>query len=216
MVEIAYDVVVICTIWCALASIFLFKDSSKRDKTFLLYIVFKAVFEIIAFVTSKYGNNLIGLHIYVLLQFIILAIFFKRCFEDFKKVYGIITILTIGANLIILNSIFLQPLDTYNSNSKVLVDLFLIVNCFILFAIFIVERFSSQDDKRATASFLSAVFLEGSMSVIYYLYADYILQLSGFFQETVLNLRLLTHYIVLFMIGFGLYQLYHEEVKIKK
>ncbi len=114
---IAYTVLFINTLifW-----FFLKKKSLDSLKWFTYYLSISFCIQIIA---KSLGINKIPnlplLHLYSLLEFIIISIFYKKVLVEetgFQK--WINYILGIGSVLIIANSLFLQPLTAFNSNAK--------------------------------------------------------------------------------------------------
>ncbi len=98
----------------------LFKNQPDNLKWFTYYLSLSLSTELIAKVIANSGeNNLQLLHLYTLLEFIIISIFYKKVLvkeAGFQK--WINYILGIGSVLIIANSLFLQPLTAFNSNAK--------------------------------------------------------------------------------------------------
>lgn len=67
-------------------------------------------------------NNLPLLHVYTLLEFVLLSLFYRALLQELKFRYWT-HLIVIGAMLIMLNSIFLQPLTSFNSIAKTFTQL---------------------------------------------------------------------------------------------
>ncbi len=98
----------------------LYREHSTPLKWFTYFISMSFGIEVIArFLHLSKTPNLHLLHLYTLLEFIIISVFYKKVFTKEKSVQkGINYIIGIGSLLIIANSLFLQPITTFNSNAK--------------------------------------------------------------------------------------------------
>lgn len=85
-------------------------------KIFGLYLIFSFCTEIITTSMMWAGrNNLIYIHCFTLIEFWVLTLFFKECNKYHPSILPYHFILMGGALVIILNSIFVQPLYEFNS-----------------------------------------------------------------------------------------------------
>lgn len=93
-----------------------------------LYLGWNLFIEVITFIPVRGTNNLPLLHLYTLVEFVLFTLLYKRL-ELFKSwsISAFWTYLISISVLIILNSIFLQSIYTYNSYAKALVQVLLIV-----------------------------------------------------------------------------------------
>ena len=212
MADHAFDLLIIISILCAVIALVLYKEANLPERVFFLFIFAKAFFEFLAIILAELiHNNLVGLHLYTLVQFTVLSMFFGTCFSRFEVGFRTKWIIWIGTVAILLNSAFLQPVNTYNSNSKVLVELYLIIVCIGLFVLLIRKRNDINVNMQASASFISAVFLESSISFIYYLYSNQLVEMDGFYSSIIIFFKLGLNFLVLFIIIFGLYQIHNRE-----
>lgn len=186
----------------------LYRKSLLIERVFFYYIIMKAVFELIALILSYIlENNLIGLHIYTVVQYALLTIFFRSCFTVFRIKFPFLIILLIGSILITVNSIFLQPFDTFNSNARFLVEAYMLFASMILFTLFIANREHDQEKMKAIVSFVSAVFLEGAGSLIFYLYSNKMLLMKKVYLDALYAIKISLNFLVLFIIMYGLLQI---------
>lgn len=103
-------------------------------KIFCIFLIVTGALECMSFALSYIQvNNLRLVHIYTLLELVILSMFFLSVFKKMKLEYPIKTITGVLLLLCILNSIFIQPLDTFNSYAATLVSLTLISYCILTF-----------------------------------------------------------------------------------
>lgn len=120
-------IVFILVISVALA-IFNRKRLPGAFKILALYLGWNLFIELITFIPVRGTNNLPLLHLYTLVEFVLFTLLYKRL-ELFKSwsISAFWTYLISISVLIILNSIFLQSIYTYNSYAKALVQVLLIV-----------------------------------------------------------------------------------------
>ena len=64
----------------------------------------------------KYNNNSIGYHIFNPIQFLIICLYYNRIIPEFRKYHIGIIIGIVGLFLGVINSLFLQELNTFNTN----------------------------------------------------------------------------------------------------
>jgi hypothetical protein len=208
----SYQSLVIFSILCALSSIILFRNSNQVERSFHYYIITKAFFEILATVSAKlFENNLFGLHIYTIVQFVVLTLFFRNCFKIFNIKFKYFLILGIGICPILLNSIFIQPLDTFNSYTRFLVELYMILISIFLFIVLIQNRKHDQQYMQASVTFISTLFIEASGSLIFYLYSNKIIKMDKYYSDILFDIRLGVNYVVMLLISYGLYQIYMKN-----
>jgi hypothetical protein len=127
-------IILICCILC----FFFFKKLSKELKIISYYLFFMMLMSSSAVRMANLGvNNMPITHLLVLGEFIFLSLFYKEMLKDhvFFKKYFKIHLGVIGS-LIILNSLYVENISTYNTNAKVLV-LFIII---MFAALFFYER----------------------------------------------------------------------------
>lgn len=101
------------------------KKTNSFFKWLDLFLILGFIIQIcMMFFYLKSSNNLPFVHIYALLEFILLSLFYKEILTKYilfqkNQIYFIIGI----SILIVLNTIFLQPLNTFNSNIKSLTQI---------------------------------------------------------------------------------------------
>jgi hypothetical protein len=104
--------------------LFSFKRHSLGIRFLGLFLMVDVLTEIMADLFSRqHINNMPLLHAYTLLEFIALSFFYKVLFKRwifFQKWFGYW--LTVVGLLLVGNSLFLEPIEGFNSNSKTLVQ----------------------------------------------------------------------------------------------
>ena len=107
----------------------------KELKWFELSLVWALAIQIIAKIIALYkGNNLPLLHLYTMIEFVLISLFYKEILFNKLKIgqyfyyfIGLIVLIIVG------NSIFIEPLRGFNSNAKGLTQLIIISYSIIYF-----------------------------------------------------------------------------------
>ena len=147
---------------------------SKPLKLFTFMILVNLFTEITSNLLRIYNvNNLPLLHLYTLLEFILLSLFYRSIIQkpdwlkqNFNIFVGLVILLQV------LNSIFLQDIYSFNSNSKTLTNL-----SFITFGIIYI--FNSLTEKEAANH--QAIKLINSALLFYYISSLFIFLFSTTF-----------------------------------
>lgn len=105
-----------------------FRHLPVEFKTLGIFLVIDLLTELLAGWTfARNINNMPLLHIYTLLEFVSLSLFYRVVFAlrtGFQRYFG--PFVSVVSGLIVANSIFLEPLRGFNSNAKTLVQIILI------------------------------------------------------------------------------------------
>jgi hypothetical protein len=103
-------------------------------KAFTLYLIVSGAFELVAYSLSRLQqDNLHWLHLYTLLEIVTLSYFFNCVFIRMKVQYPIKIVTGIVLLFCVLNSIFLQSINSFNSYASTLVSVTIIVYCILTF-----------------------------------------------------------------------------------
>lgn len=159
-----------------LAGLFIFYNKlfNRQEKIFGYFLVLNVVFEIIAW-ASPYifieQNNLPGLHLYTLLEFILITLFAASNFEKLQGLPANI-ILIAGSLLIIANSIWIQDIYIFNSISITAVKIFTSVISILFFFKVLSSKKYSIVETRPSVYFFTAIFLNACTSMIWYMYSN--------------------------------------------
>jgi hypothetical protein len=106
---------------------------------FNLFLLSGLMIQIVAKIyLYRHMNNLPLLHLYTLLEFILLSLFYRKMLQDLKLKYfshfvGITTV------LILLNSLFIQPITSFNSIAKTFTQV-TYIGYSLLFFFYLTER----------------------------------------------------------------------------
>ena len=108
--------------------IYNFKYCKNESKVVFLYVLLGIVFELISRVLAylKFHNTLPLLHLYTVLEFSIIWLFYYRYFKIFYSQNGMKILLLLFVLFAIFNALFLQKIDTFNTYARGLESLILI------------------------------------------------------------------------------------------
>ncbi|UHG93775.1 hypothetical protein [Spirosoma oryzicola] len=91
------------------------------------FLLLSLVGEVVSLILSKlHIPNLFLLHIYTLIEFNIIALFYRRFFSNFYPKWLIIVLLTVFNSFAVFNTLFLQPLTVFNTYARGLESLMVI------------------------------------------------------------------------------------------
>jgi hypothetical protein len=126
------------SIFLAFICIYVYKKLDKLFTPFLIYLIAAGSFEL---VTSAYAtvqaNNLMYIHLFTLLEFVLLSIFFDNIFKYLQAKFNNRKITYIISIFVVLNSLFIQGLDSYNSISSTICSIVILSYCIYTFLLLI-------------------------------------------------------------------------------
>lgn len=158
------------------------------------------------------GNNLPLLHVYTLGEFLLLSFFYKGLLQDpkwlaqhFKKITLVI------AALIILNSIFLQPVFQFNTYAKTLVQIIFITYSILYF--FNLSDASHLFDKEQKYLRLinSAILVYYSGSLFIFMFSNYFLQNNLDLPSGLWAFNAILNLVFLALIFFSIWQITYKK-----
>ena len=170
------------------------------------FVAFTLFCELLAiYYANLEENNLFIVHLYTLGAFTFCSLFFQRLFRRLKADFLKNEYLLIGILLIVLNSIFIQDLTTYNSYSKTISQLIIISLCILAYSLMTLKEYDF-DDKESVKIFIAAILLSCSMSTILYLFSNQILHMSQATQEGIWMINVMTNSLIQLLFIFGFYK----------
>lgn len=118
----------------SLLGIGIFKQSNLQNRYFILYILLGTLVEGLSklYVYYFHKNNLVFFHINVLLDFIILTLFFSTIFNLKKEIIWKWALIP-GIMFIVFTSLFVQNIETFNSVSLTCFGMYIISICLYYF-----------------------------------------------------------------------------------
>ena len=217
--------VVFLTLLVGFISILYYRRFGSVEKFFVYYIWMSAFFELFAMsvnlesvnnVLVDYGwkNNLPGLHLFTILQFILLVLFFSRVLQKYLVDFLWKIVLIIGSLLILANSIFIQSIFEFNSYSKTVVELAIILASMFYFVKLMLSDII-KDHNVVLTYFVTAVFVNASVSILIHLFSNSIMQMEQEFLTQLWNVRTMVNILTQFIILYGIYLVITRERKLQ-
>lgn len=150
------------------------------------YVLFSSIIEYLGAVMAETStNNHFLFHYYVPGSFLLLGIFFHLLYRQFGwNRYWNWGMVVAGVILIVLNSIFLQPIDTVNSYALVGTKLVLIGLSIAAFIGFTIKE-KQLEQAGALKVFVASILLSAASSIIVYLFEDFIAGMERERQVTI-------------------------------
>lgn len=143
-----------------------------------IYIIVGSAIDIIS--TALYyqvENNLRFLHLFTFFEFVILSSIFWNLFRQYQSKINIFYTSSIITLLIILNSLFVQDIDTLNSYSSILSSVVLISYCIHYFVI-ILDKNLDSIEQTILKWFIICVFFLQCTTLIVMIFGGVILDIS--------------------------------------
>jgi len=110
-----------------LFALVIFGRLDKSSKVFSIYLILAGITELVSnFYGREFGTNLVFLHLFSLIEMTVLGIFFIIIFNKLKIVFSTQIVVICAVMFIVLNTIFIQPIDMINTYSATLVSMILI------------------------------------------------------------------------------------------
>ena len=152
--------------------------------------------------------NLPILHVYTVVEFILLGSFYALLATSKAQQRIVVGLMTVGLLLIVLNSVLLQPFDTFNSNARTLESL--------LLASFAVQRMfqvsgnhlNQTTEQKALFWINAGVLLYFSASLIVFLFSDYTSQLSIEMSRNIWSIHALFNLLFSCLLAVGIFKLW--------
>lgn len=160
----------------------LYRMPQKFMTYFHAYLLLALVIQVTAkIIMFQVGTNLPLLHVYTFLEFILLSLFYKELFFPKGKYRKYATfIIGIISGLIILNTIFLQPIDRFNSNAKTLTHIIYISCAIYFFFKFFSHQFDEDEIMSTVLNLLnSSILVYYSGSLFIFMFGNIFIEIGG-------------------------------------
>ena len=152
-----------------------YKTLPKAIQVLGYYLVSNLFIQLAAhFLWYKSLNNLPLLHLNTILEFVFISLFFKEMYIDqhfFKK--NIRYIISGGVFLLIINSLFWEPINDFNSNAKTLVQVIIIAHAVAYFFDAFGRIDFSEQQNQAISFICFAILLNYSGSLFIFMFSQF-------------------------------------------
>lgn len=166
------------TITTGVISFFLYPFVDKRLKLLCLYFMMAGIIEIYIFSLPKGKNNLYLYHIYTFFEFLLLVKTFHFVFYKKKVQFNMNIILYPVLIMFMLNSLFVQKIDSYNSYSNILASLIILAFCVFYFYLILDGTKGNIKTESAIKWIITAVFLYHITMIIFNLFSNFLIEYS--------------------------------------
>ncbi|MEY4903950.1 MAG: hypothetical protein RLZZ292_1765 [Bacteroidota bacterium] len=155
-----------------------------------IYIFIGCLFEVAStgYIKIFHSNNLFFFHGFAIFEVWILSIFFFEFYEKHTVFLNKNTVLIPAVVFLIINSLFIQPITTFNSHGLTLVGIVAIACCVYAFYLML-EKESRFPFYQEVKWFIIAIFLAHSGMLIVELFSNQILRLEKNQQSIIWAMR---------------------------
>jgi len=201
---------ILFTVLFAILSIFILGKSNRVNNQLMVYIIVAGSIEIVSFIFAEFKmNNLRFIHLYTIVEFVLLSTLFRRIIVQLKGQFDIQLIYIPVLFLLILNTLFLQGLNIYNSIASTLSSLTIVGFCIYSFSLLL--NSSSTTKNSSIKLILIAIFIYHASALSIMLFSNLILQLSSdqkliiwIFRATLTLITKLLLFVVLGKVAYNL------------
>lgn len=124
-----------------------------------------------AYLGRRYINNLFMTHVWPLIELPLWSFFFSLLFKKDRKMKKMVLIITCAGTLFsLLNTLFVQPLDTFNTYGRAVTSLIII--CFCLFYFFLFP----ESDSNLGFWVCAMLLIYNGSNVLLFVFSNYLLQ----------------------------------------
>lgn len=160
-----------------LYAILTFRKLRRELRIFTLFIFLSGLIELISTIMwYQRINNYPLLHIYVAMGFIIQVWFYYEVLRKFISKNLIISVGVIFTLFTIINSIFFESIDTFNSNALTVQSILVIIFSISTYMLFLNDIVKNESDMKLTRSLNwinSGLFIYYSSSLLIFYLGDY-------------------------------------------
>ncbi|AXG71035.1 hypothetical protein KORDIASMS9_03290 [Kordia sp. SMS9] len=195
-----------------LAMLFRFKRFTKLFWTLGILLIVAAIISYSSYVLYKNGaNNMYLLHIYTVLEYALWSLFYYQLFESAMAKKINIGLLVVFVTFSILNSIYWQPLEMYNSYSRSVEGTFLLCMAIAWFYKVFVNGKIVRLEAHPIFWINAGVLVYFSGSFLLFISNNFLMELTRqeFFEAWALHgLFLIIHYL---FISIGIWLIKHKK-----
>jgi len=162
--------------------------SSHSARVFCTYLFVAGSIELVSFSFADSGiNNLVFFHLFTFMELGLIGVFFSLIFRRLKVSFDIMYLVYPFLVLVILNSVFVQSIDSFSTYSSTVVSIAIIIGCIFIFSR-LLERDLGRDSK-AVRWILSGLFIYHMGSIVVSLNADLLMNVDSDVQIIIWIIR---------------------------
>lgn len=169
-------------------ALLLYFKGRRLTRVFCIYLSVAASIDLVACSFAESGmNNLVFFHLFTFMELGLLGVFFSHVLKKLQVRFNIMDVILPFLAMIILNSLFVQSIDSFSTYSTTAVSIAIIVGCIFTFLKILDD--GSDHDNKVIRWFLSGLFIYHMGSVVVLLTADLLLQLDTEVQVIIWIIR---------------------------
>ena len=209
------DATVLTSVLLAILLIINFNRLSKPLKIVGIYLIAGASIDIVASALSKrYESNLVFLHLFTLLEIVIISYLFKVLFISLKSKFNVTYIAIPATAFVIINTCFIQSIDTYNTYSSTLISLIILAFCIQFFVSIL--GIHKKDYQFVTLKwFVICLFFFHSISLIVMLFGNLFQEMSLDGQAYVWSFRAVVIFATKIILSYWFIKLFYSKNELK-
>lgn len=186
---------------------------TKELRYMLMYLGLSFLTETIMTIMTKSGirNNLFVVHIYTILEFNIIALFYYTYFNGFYHRYLVPAIMGLFTVFAIINSLFFQKLIEFNSYSRGLECILVIMLCLMCFYQMLIELSTKTPEKKPVFWINAGFLFYFAGNIVLFILSNVVLKENKDFNYLSWGLHALLNTILQIFIGIGLWFSPHQK-----
>jgi hypothetical protein len=190
-----------------------FRFITKELRYILLLIALSIITELVMYLIVKAGirNNLFIVHIYTILHFNIIALFYYGYFGYFYHRSLVPSMMVLFTTFAIVNSLFFQKLTEFNTNTLGLECIFVIVLCILCFYKIITELTVREPEKKPIFWINTGFLFYFSGNIVLFILSNVLLKENKDFNYLSWGLHALLNSILQIFKGVGLWFSPHQK-----
>jgi hypothetical protein len=186
---------------------------SAAEKVMFMYLLVSAIVNAAgAIISANHRNNLPLLHIFTVVEFALIIIFYKKILEDGKYTKQYTALMAVFIILCVINALFFQSIYIYNSYTRSIEAIIIMLFSVNYFAKLFVQYSDVQITAIPSFWFNTGIFLYFSWSFMFFIFSNVVAKQSSSNGNVLLYIHasfVLVMY-VLFAVGF--YKVTHKKV----
>lgn len=168
-----------------LSGIYSFRSHNKSLKILFIFTVFAFLTELslAALIAAGHKNTIPGLHFYIIIEFLLWALFYRISFHPFIHKRILTAIIILFETYVIINLLFIQDLFTMPNLVRSVEGLFLVLFSILLFSKFMIESKHREIHKEPLIWINTAVLIYFSGNFFFNILFNMILENSREFSR---------------------------------
>jgi hypothetical protein len=194
-------------------ALFRFKFITRELRYIVLLLALSICTETAMYLIVKSGirNNLFVVHIYTILHFNIIALFYYTHFGTFYHRYAVPSMMVFFTGFAMINSLFFQKLTEFNTKALSLECLLVVILCVMCFYKMITELTTKEPEKKPVFWINTGFLFYFAGNIVLFTLSNVVLKENMDFNYLSWGLHALLTVILQIFIGIGLWHSPHQK-----